>query len=240
MYGSPSAPLPTYSVRESARARRVLLRVRPNRGLEVVVPPRFDQGRIPAIVARRSDWIARAFARYGIAPDGAPAPGDLPQFLEFPAFGERVEVDYSLGPNRRIRIRPNADRLLISGPDGDRNVVLAGLREHLKSRARTLLPPLARELSSRCGLEFEGLTVRLQKSRWGSCSAKKGISLNAKLLFLPGELVEYVLLHELCHTRHLNHSKAYWKLVARLCPAFRELEADLRQGWRFVPSWVEC
>jgi hypothetical protein len=79
--------------------------------------------------------------------------------------------------------------------------------------------------------------VRRQKTRWGSCSSRGTISLNAKLLFLPPPLVDHLLLHELCHTRHMDHSPAYWTCVAGFEPDYRRLENEVTRGNRYVPAW---
>jgi predicted metal-dependent hydrolase len=78
----------------------------------------------------------------------------------------------------------------------------------------------------------------LQRSRWGSCSPKLKISLNASLLFLPPHLVRYVLVHELCHTRHLDHSRRFWSLVARHEPLHKDRRRELAALRYEVPGWV--
>ena len=75
--------------------------------------------------------------------------------------------------------------------------------------------------------------------RWGSCSRRRTISLNARLLFFAPDLVDYVLLHELCHTVCMNHSARFWKLLASLEPSCRAIHKQMRDGWKRVPAWVE-
>jgi hypothetical protein len=80
--------------------------------------------------------------------------------------------------------------------------------------------------------------VRRQRTRWGSCSRAGTISINACLMFQSPDVVRYLFVHELCHTRHLNHSRSFWRLVARYEPAYEAREAALSQAWRIVPAWV--
>ncbi len=82
------------------------------------------------------------------------------------------------------------------------------------------------------------VSIRQQRTRWGSCSRGNSISLNAKLLFLPPELVEYVLLHELCHTRAMDHSARFWAIVAEHDPGFERHRRALKDAGRFVPPWA--
>ena len=90
---------------------------------------------------------------------------------------------------------------------------------------RTILfRPRLHRLSLKMGHQFRRTSVERPKTRWASCSRRRSISLNAKLLFLPPELVDYVLIHELCHLLEMNHSKRFWTLVMQHTPEFRKLD----------------
>jgi predicted metal-dependent hydrolase len=93
-------------------------------------------------------------------------------------------------------------------------------------------------LSKQTQLSFNEIQIRSQQSRWGSCSYAKNISLNDRLLFLPKELVSYVMLHELCHTKHLNHSASFWKLLAKWDPHYSEHRIRLRSAQEYLPTWI--
>jgi predicted metal-dependent hydrolase len=111
------------------------------------------------------------------------------------------------------------------------------LRHWVRRRAWNSLPTLLGEISTRTGLEFNKLSIRSQKTRWGSCTSRGNISLNDQLLFMPAKTVEYLMIHELCHTRHLNHSNAFWALVKHHCPDYRRHEQLLRESRTRVPDW---
>ncbi len=104
-------------------------------------------------------------------------------------------------------------RLLVSGPADDDEAYRQALIEWLRRRARSTLGPRLEELARLHALAFERVSVRHQRTRWGSCSPRGAISLNLRLLFLEPALVDHVLIHELCHTRELNHSKRFWALL---------------------------
>ncbi len=116
--------------------------------------------------------------------------------------------------------------------------VIRKLKDWLRVKVREGLFPLAEQLAIRHGLELEEMMVKSQRTRWASCSAKRNLALNTKLLFLPPDLVRYVLIHELCHTVHLNHSKKFWRLVASHEPRYKGLDQELRKAWKIVPQWV--
>jgi predicted metal-dependent hydrolase len=88
------------------------------------------------------------------------------------------------------------------------------------------------------GLSYARAQVRRQRTRWGSCSRAGTLSINACLMFQPADVVQYLFVHELAHTVHLNHSRRFWKLVERLEPRWHALDRELSRGWRHVPEWA--
>ncbi|EGB15765.1 protein of unknown function DUF45 [Pseudodesulfovibrio mercurii] len=225
------------TVRANPRARRVLVKLVPGRGLEVVTPCRFDPALVPGILEEKRPWIERTRDRMLAAgTDLSGALPDLPETIEYRAFERTVRVDYLDRPGT-VRLLENAARLQVAGPAADREAILDGLRRHTVKKAREVLLPWLDRASRATGLPYEALRVRRQRTRWGSCSSRGTISLNAKLLFLPAPLVDHLLLHELCHTRHMNHSPAYWACVAGFQPDYRRLEQEVTRGNRYVPAW---
>lgn len=115
---------------------------------------------------------------------------------------------------------------------------LMALRHWLKRKAVLELTPWLSRVSRECGLPFHSVRYRGQRRRWGSCTADGRISLNYHLLFLPAEQVQYVLIHELCHTVHFNHSAEFWGLVASFLPNCRELKKAVRYADHYLPAWI--
>lgn len=117
--------------------------------------------------------------------------------------------------------------------------LLAALQRWLSRRARRTLVPRLEALAVRHGFDAVRKTsVRNQRSCWASCSPSGAISINRKLLFLTPEQMEYVLIHELCHTAHPNHSQRFWRLVAARQPHYRELERSLASDDGRIPTWA--
>jgi predicted metal-dependent hydrolase len=105
-----------------------------------------------------------------------------------------------------------------------RTQILAALRKEAKHH----LPHRIRHLATLHKLEYSSLRFTHASSRWGSCNSKQAISLNIALMNLPFELIDYVLVHELAHTVHLNHSKDFWNLVATMEPGYKQLRMQLK------------
>ncbi|NET37705.1 MAG: M48 family metallopeptidase, partial [Cyanothece sp. SIO1E1] len=164
----------------------------------------------------------------------------LPEQLALRALPEDWTVAYSQGAGAQIAATVTAaQHLLVRGPIENVEACRWTLRRWLNSKAHFHLTPWLRQVSQEIGLPFSKISVKGQKTIWASCSGKKNISINYKLLFLPGRLVRYVFIHELCHTIHLNHSKAFWSLVAEKEPHYKRLDHEINKAWRYIPEWVE-
>ena len=101
-------------------------------------------------------------------------------------------------------------------------------RLSLRERARAELPTRLLEIAAEHGLTVTGVSIRNQRTRWGSCGRDGKISLNWRLVLMPPAVRDYVLIHELMHLKRLDHSPAYWRLVAAACPGYREARHWLR------------
>ena len=230
-----------YQLRVSARARFVRLYVSPQRGLEVVVPRGFNCKDLPDVLSQKSSWIRRALERVQAQREtllSAPA-WQLPERIHFRAVDVEWAVVARLSSGLRLSASTPAPREIeISGPIENEALGRAVLGRFLVVQAEIHLPPLLDALSRETGLAYRRVVIRRQRSRWGSCSAQGAISLNAALLFLPAHLTRYVLVHELCHTVHLNHSSRYWSLVARHYSQHRAAEYEMRRARDHVPGWA--
>jgi predicted metal-dependent hydrolase len=224
-----------WRVRASERARRLAVRVLPGGLVEIVVPRGTRARTVEQFVARHRRWIERTLDLYRPATGGSLE--TLPDAVYFAASDRRYELRQDGGAGRvRMEVRDTVIR--VTG-GAERPVLLrhALQRFTMREAHETLAPWLAR-LSAATGLAFERMQIRRQRTRWGSCSPSGTISLNACLMFQPASVVNYLLIHELAHTRHMNHSRRFWRLVERFEPEWRDLDAALTRGWREVPAWA--
>ncbi|MGH8378739.1 MAG: M48 family metallopeptidase, partial [Gammaproteobacteria bacterium] len=163
----------------------------------------------------------------------------LPVEIDLYAIGEHWQVRYRQHPGTQVRVTAGGRLLTVYHAGDDESDCREALRRWLARCAREHLGVRAQRLGADAGFSYRRLQIRGQKSRWGSCSSNGTLSLNYKLLFLKPELVRYLLVHELAHTRVLDHSTRFWKLVARHEPRWREFDKELGEAWRDVPAWVE-
>lgn len=224
-----------WNVRVSRRARRLSVRVYPGGRVEVVVPPGASPGAVQRFVGSHRDWIDQRVADLSV--------GTLnevrPTVIDLPAIGRKFVVEYRATAASRISVGVAGEGwLAVRGQIDDHRKVAAALRQWLAALAQEELSQALHRTANLTGLQFARVQIRQQRTRWGSCSASGTISLNLSLLFQSVAVLRYLLVHELCHTRHMNHSRRFWALVESFEPDFQRLDRELLRGWQVVPGWM--
>ncbi len=108
-------------------------------------------------------------------------------------------------------------------------------RQHLQNKACVLIPRRVSYFAEKIGVSYGKITLRQQKTRWGSCSANGNLNFNWLLILAPPQVLDYVVVHELCHRKEMNHSPAFWKEVEAILPDYREKRKWLKDnGWRLM------
>lgn len=249
------------TLRRSSRSRTIRLRISAQQGLVVSAHTRTSQRDIEAFLRQQQAWLARHWS--ALEPQYRLYQTErllLPDSILLPGLGElwRVEREDGAGP-LAVHEQPGADAgrlpagvstgsggedlaptgvLTLQGRAADESQAARTLLQGwLQRRAKRYLPVWLARLAERHGFRYSAVSVRNQRGRWGSCSARGGISLNCKLLLLPAEQASHVMLHELCHTIHLNHSPQFWQLLKRVDPATEQLQLVLDAAWQALPGW---
>ncbi|MCC7008100.1 MAG: M48 family metallopeptidase [Acidobacteria bacterium] len=198
------------------RARRYVLRVSPDGRLRLTVPRGASIAGALSFAAREQAWIDREWARLELRAaawrDGAG--------LWF--RGERVVLRLGDGAAHFA-----GERVAASERD-----LRPAVERHLRAMALRELPTRTHSLARAHEIAIASVSVRNQRSRWGSCSPRGAIALNWRLVQMPPDVADYVILHELAHRLHPNHSRRFWRAVERLCPAWRAAERWLRAHGR--------
>ncbi|MFO8182889.1 MAG: SprT family zinc-dependent metalloprotease [Candidatus Aegiribacteria sp.] len=208
-----------YTIRFSRRARRRRIVVRPGR-VEVVAPIGDSPGRLHRLMHEKGEWVSaklemlrkkadrmRDLTTYQIR-DGARVPyrGRKLSLHIHPADAGKVRIEYRSGFH-------------VYSPAGAAEADLRNALDlWLKRKLRGDIEPLIRKYSEILEVSPGKITIRDMKTRWGSCGRNGNISLNLRLIHLSRKTLEYVVIHELCHLRHRNHSREFWQLVESVLP----------------------
>ena len=236
-----------YRIQESERSGRVRLRLSATEGMVVIVPKGVlpEREELERLIRNKSRWIIRHLNRFGERQRKEPVRNDAipPRSLHLRAVGEHWDVSYAeqfrhQAPDtaRARTIYPGL--VQVSGQIDRPADVTTALQTWLRQRAAETLAPWLEQLARETRMPFARVTIRNQRTRWGSCTGKKHISLNSKLLFLPRPWTRYVLLHELCHTQILNHGPDFWALLARHEPQAAGIRREMRLAWQILPAWL--
>jgi predicted metal-dependent hydrolase len=231
--------LPHFTIRESAKAKRVILKVSDRHGLEVVIPSGFSHHRVTQIIQEKREWIEQAIRKINHSKSIPKQPRKLPDTIFLKAVNLAFEVEYVPVAIPLLELKHlSPASIRISGDLKDSLGCQDLLKRWLQHQGRLHLIPWLEQVSSETGLAFQKVQIRGQKSRWGSCSSGKTVCLNYNLLFLRPELVRYLIIHELCHTIHMNHSAKFYQFFAKLVPDYQKLRAEIKQARDLVPWWA--
>lgn len=228
---------PGIAVRESGRARRLSIKVFPRGRVEVVVPRRTHPREVQVFVEEHRQWIDDARASF--ARLHPPERFALPGAIELPAIGRRYRMRYErpLGA-KSVRYRCHDNVVVLSGRTDDDSRCVDSLKRWLAALARDEFESPLRALAAQTGNPYQRMHIRGQRTCWGSHSSSGTISINYCLLFLEPALVRYLMIHELCHARHMNHSRRFWQHVGEFEPDYRRLDRALSEAWKQIPVWL--
>ncbi len=211
-----------YRLRRSPR-RTVGLSI-DQRGLRVGAPLRARQADIDALIRRHGQWVLDKLAAWRERP--APAPLRITDGCRLSLLGQPVAI--AITPKNRASWQWQEEGLRLSLSPSPAIDAHALLEKALRDQARAVFAERLATYAPRLGVAPPPLRLSSARTRWGSCSARGGIALNWRLIFLPLPLVDYVVCHELAHLKEMNHGPRFWSLVESLCPDWRTRRRELR------------
>ncbi len=222
---------PDYALKTHQRCKNPLLKITA-KGLEIVVPQHKKVNVLQLLEIHRS-WIhqhlpATLYRKPIIT---------LPRQIHLHCIEQVWQIHYIQQTSNRINIRNvSPQQLTVRGDIANITACIRGLKRWFIKYAMHLLSERLACLAQSMGLTYSTLTIRQQKTIWGSCSKEKAISLNYQLIFLPAELANYVIRHELCHTIYMDHSAQFWQLLKRYEPNMLQLKKQLKTAQQYLPA----
>lgn len=203
------------------RARRYIVRVRHDGSVRVTIPRGGSRAEGARFLQRQSKWIEQERARVLEA-------HVTPSWIDGATMmlrGQLVTLSVRHDAHGRLSIHYGDRSVASSRHDAE---IRGCIEADLRALAREEIGLRMYELAAEHQLVVSGLTIRNQRSRWGSCSRAGRIALNYRLIQMPPAVSDYIILHELMHLKEQNHSRRFWRLVENVCPDFRDAEKWLR------------
>jgi len=224
-----------YQIRRSERAKKTRIVVTADK-VEVVAPVKASERHIAAFVNAKQTWIRTAIIRVHQRTQSISrlAPEHYVDGVTIPYQGKQVSLQIKPSSARNIRLSLQADQqFVVYIPTAHQENSSHGIRQALESWMKQQIRHQATQLIAKHATKHQlfprQLRIKTQKTRWGSCGPKNDINLNWLLMLAPPVILEYVVVHELCHIKHKNHSEDFWRLVAEHMPNYLQHRHWLKQ-----------
>jgi predicted metal-dependent hydrolase len=181
--------------------------------------------RVRPLLFKRHRWIVDNLDRYGLSDEKHARPikaGDL-----LPYLGRNMKIETQENASEVGTVRLGEASLVVCTAPGATQLRLP-LEKWYREQARNKIEPMVEGFSRRMGLQYNRVTLKGQRTLWGSCSRKRNLNFNWRLIMTPEPVIEYVVVHELAHLKQMNHSRRFWEIVEMYCASWREHRKWLR------------
>lgn len=224
--GGQSVP---YIIRRSFKAKNVRFLVREEHGLEVVVPEGYPLRNIEELLTQKQKWILE---KLGEIEENAikrqAAQDDTLSNIRY--LGKAYPVVVILDSASPIRVEFSEEKALLTLPQNREELLRQVIDAWYRWAAKSLFTERASFWAEKMHVAYQNIFIRNQKTRWGSCSVKKNLSFNMRIIMAPLEVVDYIIIHELAHLKEMNHSKKFWQVVEEFCPNYKNHMAWLKKN----------
>lgn len=221
----------TYHLRQSKRARRMRIRFLSQSGFEIVYPWKMTQSDAMTFFQEERAWVLKTWIKAQAENQAALRERRYVDGAELLYFGETITLHLrDDGEAARCSLRDSRlEVVLPRNLHANQRLLRNVIEGFYRRQANCYLAARTWDLARLHGFSYNQVRIKNQKTRWGSCSAKRNINLNLRLMMAPEAAIDYVIIHELCHLRELNHSEAFWALVESYCPDFRHWKAWFKE-----------
>ena len=223
------------AIKQSIRrnAKHISLRINHKGEVIVTAPYKLSERKFNQLICAHQAWITKSLSYYTRQTQCI-----LPEQIHLQAISKTWHIEYQK-TNAHPKLMPLNDTSFIIFGAYDKNNAIQLLKRWITQQAKVHLYTWLKKISDEINLPYNSISIGHHRSQWGSCSQDKRISLNAKLLFLPPHLVEHILIHELAHTVHFDHSAQFWQLVASHDQCWRSHKQLLKDADSHLPSWIK-
>lgn len=200
--------------------KSLAIAIQPDGNLLVKAPFFMSDSEILKWVKTKTGWIVRQRAKI-LEQQEMNSPKKYITGEKFWYLGQEYELEVRISARRAGMVGVVDDKIVLFSKAGDEAEVQKILIDWYVKQAKAVIPKRVRFWAERMGESYGNVTVKNQKKRWGSCSSARNLNFNRRLVMAPEAVVDYVVVHELCHLRHMNHSKEFWNEVEKILPDYK-------------------
>lgn len=218
-----------YNLSRSKR-KSVSIAVEKDQKIIVKAPIDFSAKEIQRLIEKKADWIVEKTERAGKMQKERP----VHNYINGEVFyyrGKPLTLNLILNRDRnRIMVKKQADTLLVVSSAAKSEEIKNAIVKWYRERAREIVEQKVSYFQKFIGKNIGDIRIKEQKSRWGSCSSKGNLNFNWKIIMAPDDIIDYLVVHELCHRLHMDHSKEFWESVERIIPDYKTKERWLKEN----------
>jgi len=220
-----------YCIRGSSKSKHLKLHISMENGLEVVLPKRgiIFHSSVEKFIFEKQAWVLRNMKKIELVLEESDSRKHKLLFL-----GREAEIKIVESNRKTAKAKPENGLLIVRVPVGKTSLAGKAITAFYKKQAREIIEKIVLEKSAVMGLRAKRVSIRDQSTRWGSCSSSGTLSFSWRLVAAPRAVIEYLVVHELAHVKHRNHSKRFYSEVERFCPLYRQSEEWLRKKKQFL------
>jgi len=220
-----------YTVRSSKKSKHLKMHIGIEDGLEVVLPKRgiVLHSSIEKFIFEKQAWILRNTKKIESVLEESDLRKHKLMFL-----GKEAEIKIIESDRKTAKAKPENGALVVRVPAGKLGLAGKAITSFYKKQAREIIEKIVKEKSAVMGLHAKRVSIRDQSTRWGSCSSSGTLSFSWRLVAAPRAVIEYLVVHELAHVKHRNHSKRFYAEVEEFCPLYGQAEEWLRKKKQFL------
>lgn len=229
-----------YTFKRSSKSKYIRINVYPG---EVVVtsPVKVPESEAERFLKSREQWVIKKLGEFEISGIKQYGSYGFNGGEELPFLGRVMSLLVVESDCRRTDVTVSDDRIIVYvnnslEREARNKEIRSALEKWYIEKARKIILDRLKFFQKKLGVEYNSIRIKNQKTRWGSCSRKKNLNFNWKLLLAPAEIIDYVIVHELCHLRYMNHSDKFWAAVEQVFPSYKEHRKWLRENGRFL-TW---